>query len=471
MLLRAINTPLHFTVNLSRVRWTQDQHRALRSHLRAHVSRISYLSITARFRDLEELTLSLLSSSMPALECLVLVGDPRVAIDLQHGYPFVAPTRLDDKAPQLFRLELKNCNIAWNLPLFTPFKSLRELALIQVTRRPSLYQWLKALEEIPQIEWLSFDFSTPDAPPITIEGHVGIQTIMLPSLTRLDLSGYVVDCAFALVHIILPAITQLRVRAHSKHPAGLDVQSVTRSFARHAYGFHDTSPLQSVFIHGNQGHPEVFVYTDPDADKGESGDPLSAIPTLPPRAMFSGIYMTSRPLFETGDAIYKGVLTALPLTSLISLTIAKYTRLSIQFWARHTLQWPLLERVRLHHEAMGPFVDALSKATPPDGPPLPSLTTLIFSSVPFTMRDTNCLCDMLMWRVEQRVPLDVLDLRSCLVPSRGIQLLCEIVVNVNVQGPTEKPASQPQIQLPAGGFNKISAHADGNSSDGGGGWF
>jgi F-box-like len=471
MLVRAMNTPIHFTVNLSRVRWTQDQHRALRSRLQAHVSRISYLNITARFRDLEELALLLLSSSVPALERLVLVGDPGVALDLQHRYPFIPSTRLDDKAPQLFHLELKNCNISWDLPLFTPFKRLRKLVLFQVTRKPSLYQWLKALEEVPQIEWLSFDFSTPQAPPITIEGHAGMLTVTLPTLTRLDLSGYVLDCAFALVHIILPAITQLRVRAHSNNPAGLDVRSVTRHFARHAYGFHDTSPLQSVFIHGNQGHPEVFVYADPDTDKGESGDPLSAIPKLSPRAMFSAIYMTSRPLFGTGDAIYKEVLTALPLTFLISLTITKYTRLSSQFWARHTPQWPLLERVHIHHEAMGPFVDALSKATPPDGPPLPSLTTLIFSSVPFTMRDTNRLCDMLMWRVEQRVPLDELVLRSCLVPSRGIQMLCDIVVNMQLEGCTARPESQPQIQLPAGGFNKISAHADGNSSGGGEGWF
>lgn len=47
------------------------------------------------------------------------------------------------------------------------------------------------------------------------------------------------------------------------------------------------------------------------------------------------------------------------------------------------------------------------------------------------------LRDMLIKRVEQGVPLEVLDLRTCIAANRVIQLLAEIVIEV--QGPLDEP--------------------------------
>jgi hypothetical protein len=78
------------------------------------------------------------------------------------------------------------------------------------------------------------------------------------------------------------------------------------------------------------------------------------------------------------------------------------------------------------------FRDMLEDA-PPDGPLLPSLTKLIILNVTLTASRAYFLRDMLIERAEQGVPLNVLDLRTCIASDRAVQLLTEIVVDV--QGP------------------------------------
>jgi hypothetical protein len=63
-------------------------------------------------------------------------------------------------------------------------------------------------------------------------------------------------------------------------------------------------------------------------------------------------------------------------------------------------------------------------------PLLPSLTRPELIHGVLSARRTLRLCDMLMKRVEQGVPLEVLDLRSCTVTGSAIRLLSEIVVDV-----------------------------------------
>ena len=61
---------------------------------------------------------------------------------------------------------------------------------------------------------------------------------------------------------------------------------------------------------------------------------------------------------------------------------------------------------------------------------LPSLTNLELIDSALSARRTLLLCDALMKRVEQGVPLEVLDLRTCYATSVAVQLLGEIVVDV-----------------------------------------
>ena len=79
-------------------------------------------------------------------------------------------------------------------------------------------------------------------------------------------------------------------------------------------------------------------------------------------------------------------------------------------------------------------------------PLLPSLRELVI--VDFSPHLLYCLCDALMKRVEQGVPVETLDLRMCL-PEREwardwLQLLREIVVDV--LGPVETLEAREQIE-------------------------
>ena len=64
-------------------------------------------------------------------------------------------------------------------------------------------------------------------------------------------------------------------------------------------------------------------------------------------------------------------------------------------------------------------------------PLLPSLTILVLVCEQLNARRAHRLCDTLMNRVEQGVPLEELDLQACLATDHAVHLLSEIVVDVH----------------------------------------
>jgi hypothetical protein len=90
----------------------------------------------------------------------------------------------------------------------------------------------------------------------------------------------------------------------------------------------------------------------------------------------------------------------------------------------------MLEQARLFPTAVKAFVDMLAKDSPPSIPRLSSLINLILVDIDLNGPRAYRLRDMLMERVEQGVPLEVLDLRMCHAGDRSIQFLAEIVVEV-----------------------------------------
>jgi hypothetical protein len=124
---------------------------------------------------------------------------------------------------------------------------------------------------------------------------------------------------------------------------------------------------------------------------------------------------------------------ALPLDSLVTLTAEVQDPTETpnkQFWVRHSPKWPLLRRVRLASNAGRIFGEMLLKDNGGRESPLfPSLTELVLSL--FDSRTLRLLCNALMKRVEQGVPLETLDLRTCAWNRPAeVRPLSEIVVNV-----------------------------------------
>ena len=128
-------------------------------------------------------------------------------------------------------------------------------------------------------------------------------------------------------------------------------------------------------------------------------------------------------------------MAALPLDNILMLTAPDLTRLNEQFWHAHAPRWSLLEYVKLApRAARGLREMILQDNGGHENPLLPSLINLALYENTLTLPRTLRLRDALMRRVDQGVPLETLDLRTCNTDYRvAVELLSEIVVHVWVR--------------------------------------
>jgi hypothetical protein len=201
--------------------WDRDRFRTFRKELHAHVPRIRHLQISANPILLHAILEGLVSPA-PTLEHLSLSspskGEERRGV---AGQPSL--TLFDGFTPRLSRLELRNCGISWRSKLLKGLKYLK-ICNPSATPRPELAVWLAALDEMPQLTTLTLRWASPIAPPFPF---VVRHTVTLPSLTSLDIYASLEDCALALAHLDLPALTSLCLTAFSVHlPIKSDVQQL-----------------------------------------------------------------------------------------------------------------------------------------------------------------------------------------------------------------------------------------------------
>jgi hypothetical protein len=331
--------------------------------------------------------------------------------------------------PSLTRLELKSCDISWKSLLL---KRLRSLEIVRPSPegRTELEDWLDVLNEMSQLETLILQSASPPAPlegPLVSEES---RTATLPSLTRFHISSSAKDCALALAHLVLPALTWLHVDAeYFESEEGEDLQLVFPYVARNISGLFGPEPPRSILISGERKRAEVLAWTVPDADVKVCDPNTLLSASTSARFMFAATSASSWPP-RMDIAIINTTLTLLPMNSVSTISVHNDTRLSKEFWLSHAPRLPLLEQARLVPTAVRAFRDMLAEGAPPNGPRLPSLKKVLFVDVPLNGPRAYYLRDMLMERVEQGVPLEVLDLRTCVAGDRSIQSLTEVVVEV-----------------------------------------
>jgi hypothetical protein len=214
MLVRAKSAPLYLEARRAswrrwETRWDGDRFGAFRAELRARIPQICHLSINAKPYYLRKTLAILLVSPAPTLKYLSLFSrgvsngrDERTWDDSESEVD-IPETLFDGAAPGLSCLKLRNCDISWKSPLL---KGLKYLRILMPSRhaRPNLVVWLDALNEMPQLKTLTLHSASPIAPsfPFDVE-----RIVTLPSLTHLDMSASMGDCALALAHLELPALT------------------------------------------------------------------------------------------------------------------------------------------------------------------------------------------------------------------------------------------------------------------------
>ncbi len=394
---------------------------ALVEQIEAHISHTCHLRVRGYLPDV----LHRLVSSAPILEFLSLSHkSPGFALPCSD----IPDNLLNCTTPSLTILKLENCNISWKSPLL---KRLRTLEIIEPSTeaRPKLEDWLDALDEMPQLQKLVLESATPHTPivagPLKLEPS---RAVTLSSLTQFHIYTTAKDCAFALAHLKLPALTWLHVDVESADYEGEDVHLVISYISRYVHGLQNTEPVQSILVAGEKTRAEVVVWDVPDADIKVSDPDTLRSASVSARFMFAAF--GNNWSYGVDTTIFDSLLAMLPVTSVSSFTAQNYTRLNKEFWLDHAPRLHLLERTRLVPEAIKAFKDMLAEDAPPDGPRLPSLTKLILLDVMLTPLRAYVLRDMLIERVEQGVPLRVLDLSTCHATARTIKLLGEVVVDV-----------------------------------------
>jgi hypothetical protein len=395
ILARAEMAPLYLEANVRSRHWGNARFLAFQKELQTHTSHIYHLSVSAERSHLNK-TVEGLISPAPALEYLSLSVNYRKEL-LQVSVP---DTLFDGTAPKLSSLHLSKCDISWKSPLLKGLKNL-EITTLSAGARPSLTDWLDALDKMPQLEWLSLDSASPHAPDFSFDIE---RTVTLPLLAKLDISASAADCGLVLVHLILPTLTSLCITTTGDRPT---IQKLLLYVVQHAHGPQDTQPLQSALIHSN--HYCVGVLAWPTPNIGLSGWRVG----LSARVSLS---VTCEP----GDTdnlcgIIEAAMAALPLGSLLKLTTScKTYECNEMFWHRCAPRWPLLTHVHVANRAgYHGFRRALQDDRRREDPLLPLLTHLEVIDVNLTKCRVKQLCDILMIRVEQGVPLEVLGLHNC----------------------------------------------------------
>jgi hypothetical protein len=433
ILARAKKVPLHLEAKTFIDRWDNARFDTFRKQLQAHVSHIRHLDLcvepTQFMRTLESLT-----SPAPTLESLRLFCKASQAIldQIIDSLVSIPDTLFGGTTPKLSCLELYSCAINWKSPLL---RGLEHLGIYTSYERPSLSNWLDALDEMPQLKTLTLAQASPISPfnaplPSTIK-----RTVTIPSLTLFDITSGMMDCGLALAHLVLPALTTLCVKGQTRCPNGSDVLEVLPYVTRHTPRLHHTKPLQCLSVHGNAFGSEIVAWSSPSIDT-YAELPVMDVQFFDKITTLNTTHAVKVAIHEGWNAVTRTeiidtITAALPLDGIVMLAVDKRPRLDKQFWFRHGPQWPLLQCMLLGGPAASAFREMLLEDNEGcESPLFPLLTKLVLFRSRLSGRRTLRLCDALMNRVEQGVPLEILDLRTCFATRRVVELLSEIVTEV-----------------------------------------
>ena len=415
MLARAKMVPIYLEAMVPN-HWNGAQFSAFQKEIRMHASHISHLDISADFSRFSNVVKGLVSPA-PILEYLSLVctGFPNSVLPSEVCIP---DTLFDGTTPRLSCLKLRKCDISWRSPLL---KGLKCLEMHYPFWRPSLSNWLDALDAMSQLQILILHEASPEALPLP--GYNIERTIALPFLSVLVFSAFARDYGFALDHLVLPALTRLCLTVRSDLRDGSDVQEILPCISQHARGFQNT---QRMVVRNDGIHTNILAWFD--VSSPEEITFLDEMPSAPLEFSYTSHYWSSK----THEEVFDAAMAALPLENLVSLTSqTRRTYFSKEVWLHHAQRWSLLQRVCLSPSAVRGFTEMLMEDNEGRGNPLlPSFTTLVLVDE-LDARRTLRLCDALMNRVEQGVPLEELDLQACLATGHAVHLLSEIVVDVH----------------------------------------
>ena len=440
ILARAKMAPLYLEARFLGRQWDDalfSRFDAFQEKLQACVSRICHLCFSADISQFPE-TLERLISPAPTLERLSLICEGNYL----SGYEVIPKALFGGITPRLSCLELRRCG-SWTSPLL---RGLRYLDMRSPSVYPSLSIWLDALDEMPQLEMLALEVASPAAHD---SGQIPFdvkRTATLPSLTHIDICDEPRDWALALAHLNLPALTCLNIKTLLYHSDKVDVQDIFPYIAQNAHGSQDTQPLQSVLIRAKKTRVDILAWPTPNINVEVQRS--TSLATMAPARVALSLGSDGWSYVDNPNEVLGMAMRAIPLDGLVTLITQGFlTPPFEQPWLPNLPNFSLLQHLRLAFNVATRFVDWLhADDWGREDPLLPSLKELIVVDAHLHEDWTLRLCEVLMKRVEQGVPLEMLDLRTCRPDPNypeAVRLLGEVVVNI--LGPEQSLEARAQI--------------------------
>ena len=374
ILARAKTVPLDLNARVPD--WNTARFRAFHKQLQAHVPHAYQITINAELVRLREILGGFVSPA-PTLKRLSLISRGGYRNEKTAGWEsFIPDTLFDGFAPKLSYLFLFRLTISWTSPLL---KGLRHLEIHRPSLSPTLVHWLDGLDRLSQLETLILLSPAPIPPQDDVE-HRGNAT--LPSLTYFEIHGSPAECALALGHLDLPALTALSIAGLPQPSDSInDLQTLLPHVARHAYGPQDTRPLQHMFLRSEWNTAIIYAWTVTDIDVlvQESSYSTYSAKNFTPRMALSFISIDRNGNDgDTSRDMLDAALLGLPLSNLDTLLVQEFkVPPEKSFWLRHVPKWPLLRRVQLEVPDRDAFKTMLLGGNNGERPLLPLLTELV----------------------------------------------------------------------------------------------
>ncbi|TFY84003.1 hypothetical protein EWM64_g18 [Hericium alpestre] len=184
--------------------------------------RAGELNLVGHWEVLQEVMAQLSVKRAPLLSSLSLTS--------QGGPQMIVPPNIfaGEVPPLLCHVTLWNCDVAWDSPFLS--QNLVSLTVMGTYRfeRPTNGTLLNALSGMTELESLTLnalpwvnptsqDFTSPlPAQP----------TILLPSLSRLRLTGRAIECDEFMNRLSMPALTSLSLKCQIEVPGALDLEGI-----------------------------------------------------------------------------------------------------------------------------------------------------------------------------------------------------------------------------------------------------
>ncbi|KAJ7504369.1 hypothetical protein B0H11DRAFT_1710232, partial [Mycena galericulata] len=392
------------------------------------ISRIGELDVRTGSRSVPEIL------NLTGARCCAnnLAFHRQLTFSWQH---FTLPDKfLNGEAPRLRRLELTRFFLPWDSPLMSNLIHLK-IHHPGPTARPSMTDFIDALDRMPLLETLELDNALPEiAEDVTTVSAPTTRTA-LKHLKRISIGNVsALECADALNHLSYPTSTSMKISCIGETSTVAAFASLIPALSN-VQSAGNPKHFRSLFVNIGFGGMGIRAWTC----FVQTGDPPATRPFLDLDLRYL------RFMRAESEELLTFACKSLPIHGLRALSISTdMHEVETKTWINTFADLPTLQTVRLHGEANtliaalreDVFLDGAAQSQSVSGGLFfPALRNLILDGADFAEPTLDTLESTLMERCERKQELWTLSLQDCSrLSPEDVERLEDIVAKVDWDG-------------------------------------